>query len=37
MHLEAAIERVWRYALGGHVSVTLEAVVEPDSRSMWRP
>jgi len=28
MHLEAVIERVWRYALGGHDCANLEAVIK---------
>jgi len=37
MHLEAAIERVWRYAVGGHDHANSEAVIERVWRCTWRP
>ena len=41
MDFEAVIERVWRYALGGHnresLEIHLEAVIERVWRCTWRP
>jgi len=37
MHLEAVIERVWRYALGDHDCANLEAVIERVWSYTWRP
>jgi len=37
MHLEAVIEQVWRYALGGHDRANLEAVIERVWRMTGRP
>jgi len=36
MHLEAVIERLWRYALDGHDRANLEATIERVWRSTWR-
>jgi len=37
IHLEAVIEWVWRYALGGHDRVNIQAVIERVWRCTWRP
>jgi len=37
IHLEAVIERVWRYALGGHGYANLQAVIKRVWRYTWRP
>ena len=41
MHIEAMIERVWRYVLGGRngasLEIHLEAVIEQVWRCTWRP
>jgi hypothetical protein len=37
IHLEAVIERVWRYALGGHVHANLQAVIERVWKYTCRP
>jgi len=37
IHLEAVIERVWRYALGGHDCANFQAVIKCVWRCTWRP
>jgi len=37
IHIEAVIEWVWRYALGGHTRANLQAVIERFWRYTWRP
>jgi len=37
VHLEAVIEQVWRYALGGCDRESLEAIIERVCRYIWRP
>jgi hypothetical protein len=36
MHLEAVMKLVWRYALGGHDHMNLEAVNIQVGRYTWR-